>query len=676
MPRRRRRHRVLWCLVAVLTFLASFSVGLLAAPIDFAAPPPVQAALLLDRHGHLVAELRSPEQQVQVPGSKIAPVMRQAIIAAEDQRFLTNPGIDLLAIARAALSDLTGGPLEGGSTITQQYVKNVYTGSQRSFLRKIREAALAIRLEQRLPKQVILTRYLNTIYLGEGTYGVEAAAEYYFGVHAAALTLPEAAMLAGLVPAPSDYNPVASMRLAKERQFYVLNRMEVARDITAQQASAAYLAPLHVVGKETPLPTIAPEFRDLVQAQLAQQFTADQLFRSGLRVTTTLDLALQQSVVDALHQVLPAASDPEAAVVAVDPDNGDILALTTKRNGGYQPGGLDLALAAGPRNSGSSIKPFTLAVALEEGRHLSDSLYGPSQVSVPYPIHNAAGESGYFTLASALAYSVNTIYGPLASQVGTARVAALARAAGLGPYRPDWLYPSMGLGVDVYPITLPEAYATIADHGVHHPLRSVLTVRTGGSLPGGAVLEQQPRNPPGTQVIPAAIDAQVVSAMDGVVAYGTGTTAALPGLTVFGKTGTTNNFQSAWFTGCVPTLHLCLSTWMGYDTPRAMLNVEGVPQVYGGTLPAEVFVRALQEYRSKLAPPTPSPTAIPAPAGVPVPVPAPAVSPTVVASRTPRPRPSPSPTPSRHPSPSPSPKPTPLPSPPVSISPGRGSAPP
>jgi penicillin-binding protein 1A len=604
----------------------------LSAPVDFTAPAPPKSALLLDASGRVFASIRSPEQRQEVPAADIPKVMRDAIVTAEDRTFFQNSGVDPLAIGRAAWKDITGSRIQGGSTITQQYVKQVYTNSQRTVLRKVREAALAVRLEQKLSKDEILTRYLNTVYFGNGAYGIQAASKYYFGVpikelaldsrtrkRSDALALGRAAMLAGLVPAPSVFNPVRSMTEARRHQLDVLNRMVEDGKITAQQASDAFgnLPPFIAKRTAPEVPTIAPEFRDLVRARLADTFTPDELFKSGLHVTTTLDLELQRAAVNAVKSVLPNKKNPEAAVVAIDPRNGDIKAMTTRvnRNGKYvyETGGFNLATSA-PRSSGSTIKPFTLAVALERGRSTSDRVCAGSTARVPNPggkpnpyiIHNAEPAGGCYTLAGALQHSVNTIYGPLALKVGLKRVLEFAVAAGFGP-ADRVLHPlvpskSIGGGLEVTPLSEAIAFSTLANHGVKHTSRTILTVRAGGDTTpdSGDVVYRAPSDK-GQRVISAAIADEVATVMEGVVERGTATRARQD-FTVFGKTGTTNDETDAWFVGC--TRALCIATWMGYDRPyktnrkpNSMVNVEGVSRVYGGTLPAEIFSQTWKNYQ-------------------------------------------------------------------------------
>jgi penicillin-binding protein 1A len=613
--RRRRRLIVGWLLAAILVGAGTFSGGLLAAPVDFAAPPAPKSAKLLDSSGHVFATIRSPRDRQPVAAGRIPAVMRKAIVAAEDERFYAHSGVDPLATFRALGRDLTGSPLQGGSTITQQYVKQVYTTKQRTVLRKIQEAALAFRLDNHLSKRQILTRYLNSLYLGNGAYGVQAASKYYFGVpinHLArdtrtgrsntSLALARAALLAGMAPAPSDWNPIADHGAARHRQLYTLNRMVANGMISTAQASAAYQTPLHISPHSQPdLPTIAPEFRDLVTGKLKARYSDDVIFLSGLQVRTTLDLPLQKAVVAALHDVLPKASDPEAAIVAVDPRDGDLRALATKSKGGYQKGGFDLATQA-VRSTGSTIKPFTLAAAIEAGRSPDDSVYAPSVATVPnpggkpnpYPIHNAGGqgESGTYTLRTALWHSVNTVYGPLALKVGLRNVFDLAQAAGMAPPHDfKTLEPAKSLGVEVTPISEARAYATLVDHGVRHQVRSLAAVRTGGRQ-----LYDAPAHPNGHRAMPAHIADTVADVLTGVVEHGTASGEVNEPFPVYGKTGTTDRYEDAWFTGCTRTL--CITTWMGYNKNRPMEDVEGVSRVEGGTLPAKVFAQTWDNLRT------------------------------------------------------------------------------
>jgi penicillin-binding protein 1A len=697
--RRRARFVARSLLVGVLGLvvgLGTFIGGLLAAPIDFAVAPPPSAALLVAADGRQFATILPPERREIVSAADIPQVMRDAIISAEDERFLKHSGVDPLATIRAAFRDLTGSSTQGGSTLTQQYVKNAYVGNERSALRKVREAALAVRLEQKLSKQEILTDYLNALYLGNGLYGVQAASKYYFGVpvkdldldpktgrRSPVLALARASIMAGIAPAPSVWNPVKDFATARVRQQYTLNRMVVGGLVkTPQEASDAFQVDVHPVRATPPeLPTVAPEFADYVKAKIksAPGYDEDVFFRGGLRVKTTLDLDLQEAFNQALKDIVPNATDPQAAIVAVDYRNGDIKAMATARRvpqrvdnktgketkaavtGYTQKLGFNLATNA-HRSSGSTIKPFTLAEALIQGQTLDTSRYGPNSTSIPNPggkpdpyvVRNSEPEeAGTYTLRRALAKSVNTIYLPLANDVGRSKVASLAIAAGLdGAHTIDSRNLSFGLGagVEVTPLSEAVAYGTLANGGVHLTPRTFTEIRSGASgTDVGQVIEEAVPSA-ARRVMPATVAGDVVKAMTDVVTNGTGGAAAQP-FTVFGKTGTTNDSTDAWFTGCIPDQHLCVASWMGFEYTQCasstthvvgtscggMHDLGGVKgQIFGGTLPAQVFARAQVDLRAIKA------ARVARAAGITVPIAIP--TPTVTAP-TRRPRATPRPTP-------------------------------
>ena len=673
--RRRRRQVIFWLVVAVLAGAATFGAGLLAAPVDYSFEPQApQAVVLLDSHGRPFASIRSPQNEDPVASKDIPQVMKDAIVAAEDERFFAHSGVDPLAAVRAFWRDVTGAKLQGGSTITQQYVKNVYTGDQRTALRKLREASLAVRLEQHLSKDEILTRYLNTLYLGNGTAGVQAASRFYFGVPITqldvdartgrtdpSLALARAATLAGMVPAPSVWNPVHDPKEARARELYVLNRMIANHLITPQQASSAYgnSLPRIAAQSEPDAPTIAPEFRDMVERRLKETFGADydtEMFDSGgVKVTTTLDLDLQKAALQALRQVLPSKNDPLAAVAALDPRTGDIRAIAQKTAKPYKKGGFIYPVQE-YRNSGSTIKPFTLAAALEHGHSLDETAYAPECITVGpgYRPCNAEKGSSYQTLRSALVSSINTVYAPLGVKVGLDKVFALARNTGmdigaLNCFIAGKPCASFSLGVPTNPLGEASAFGTLVNHGIAHVRNTLLQVQSAGD---GNVFDNRHRGP-GTRAVPRKVADAVTEVMGEVVDHGTGTKAQQP-FPVYGKTGTTDNFLNAWFTGCSSSL--CISVWMGYDkeylnhgkVPHSMKNVEGTREVFGGTLPAEIFAKTFSNYRAIQA--AEKAAAHPSPSASATKTTHPQPQQTFVRRPSPRRTPSPSHTPSSQPS--------------------------
>ena len=636
--------------LALLVGASTFVSGLLAAPIDFGVPPPLKSALLLASDGKTqFATLRPPLRREVVPAAQIPLVMRRAIIAAEDARFLEHQGVDPLATIRAAYRDLTGGRTQGGSTITQQYVKNVYIqvdgkAAEKTLIRKVKEAALAVRLEERLPKERILTDYLNALYLGNNVYGVQAASRYYFGVDVKNLdlsvktgkrdpnlALARASMLAGIAPAPSAWNPVKDFATARVRQRYTLNQMITLGFVTSAEASDAFSrrgAMIPVKEQPPELPTDAPEFADLMKAQLQGKFKGDQeqvLFQGGLRVKTTMDKDLQTAATRALREVIPDDSHPQGAVAAIDIRNGEVRAMTTvrriaeKKIFGYERNGYNLATAA-YRSTGSAIKPFTLAVALQQGHSLGERRYGPECLKIPdrsseggfyRPCNAEAGEAGTFSLRSALALSVNTVYIPLANEVGRSKIRALMLKSGIKvrpevPGDPSYIplnpnVKSFGLGstAEVTPLSLANAYAALVNRGVHNEPRFFTDIKASSPNATGAdVLKGFVPPVKRTRVLPVDVADKVTEAMEDVITRGTAGAARQP-FPVYGKTGTTNDARDAWFVGCVrEPQYVCISVWMGYEPQRSMRNIAGVRGlVYGGTLPAKVFARTFEILR-------------------------------------------------------------------------------
>ena len=357
--------------------LTAFSYGLVVAirgqliGLDPFAPQATRQQVdgyVYASDGHtILAVLRGSQSRVLVQSAQISPWIKQAIVATEDRRFYEHRGIDLRGMARALWADVRHkSALQGGSTITQQFVKNELTGSQRSITRKLKEAALAWQLEQRWTKDQILTAYLNTIYFGNGAYGVERAARTYFGHDALKLTLPEAALLAGIPEDPSRYDPVAHPRAAIARRKVVLRLMLQQGIIQAARYQRAARAPLpkpqdvHLSG----IRGQAPYFGEYVKQQLIDQFGAKRVFGGGFRVDTTINLQLQKLARAAIDKWLPSPDGPQAALVAINPSNGAVLTMMGGRS--FHESQFNLAVQ-GERQPGSSFKPFVLATALKEG---------------------------------------------------------------------------------------------------------------------------------------------------------------------------------------------------------------------------------------------------------------------------------------------------------------------
>jgi len=608
--RRRRRIRKLrlLALLAVLGVLAvtAFSYGVvLAVGQQLGGLDPFRHqheqvdGYVYASDGHtILAVLRGSQSRVLVPSSSISGWMKQAIVATEDKRFYQHRGVDIRGMARALWADIRHkGAVQGGSTITQQFVKNALTGNERSVTRKLKEAALAWQLEQKWTKDRILTAYLNTIYFGNGAYGVERAARTYFGHGAAKLTLPEAALLAGIPEDPSLYDPVTHPDTARARRATVLELMLQQRVITPGQFRAAAKAPMprpqdvHLSGVQGQV----PYFGEYVKEQLIDRFGASKVFGSGFRVYTTINLRLQQIARDAVHRILPSPDGPQAALVSINPSDGSVLAMVGGRN--FHVSQYNLATAR-ERQTGSAFKPFVLATALREG--ISPlTTYTSKPVSIflgnrYWSVHNYEGEYlGPIDLVKAIAVSDNSVFSQLTRDVGPPNVVQTAHAAGItGPLQG---YFAIGLGVEpVSVLEMARAYATFANDGNRvdgtvfgDEPRVVTKIENDGHQ---VVYANVPKN---TRALSPEVDALLTQLLEGVVTGGTGTAAALPGRAVAGKTGTTENYGDAWFCGYTPQLVTCV--WVGYpDRLRPMLTEFHGGPVVGGSYPAEIWKAFMQ----------------------------------------------------------------------------------
>jgi penicillin-binding protein 1A len=609
-PRRRRIRKLrLLALIGALAVLASasFTLGLVSA-IAAEIPeldPSRQLAGLKDgvvyaNDGKTVlAVLRGRESRVLVRSDQISPVMKHAIVAIEDRRFWEHRGIDLRGIARAAWADIQNqGVVQGGSTITQQYVKNVYVRDQRSIARKVREAALAWQLEQQRPKDWILTAYLNTIYFGNGAYGIQQAARTYFDKGASRLTLPEAALLAGIPADPTSYDPVKRPARARARRGQVLRAMVRVGVISEAQAAAAGRAPLPRAG-DVRLPgtqTVhAPYFADYVRQQLLDTLGAREVFGAGFHVKTTIDLGLQQLGRQAIDEHLKVKNGPQAALVALNPRTGDVLAMI---GGKYRESQFNLAVQ-GRRQPGSTFKPFVLATALEQG--ISPGTWFDSrELAIPYDdkvwtVSNY--EDAYLgraTLETATIQSDNSVYAQLTALVGPGQVAKTAKRLGIRTHLQPFL--SIGLGAQAAnPLELARAYSAFANGGyrlgtqlVGDRPRAIDEVRRfDGSLLG--------RNRPVShQVLQPYTAAWVNYLLQRVIQSGTGRAADLGSWPAAGKTGTTENYGDAWFVGYTP--QLIAAVWVGYPQGlRPMLTEFDGEAVAGGTFPALIWKSFMQK---------------------------------------------------------------------------------
>ncbi|HKU56512.1 MAG TPA: transglycosylase domain-containing protein [Gaiellaceae bacterium] len=618
--RLRRRNRRRRSVLLLATLLLAAVVALLLATVAFTGSQILlstcsltdlrplslgQNSFLYTDDGGQLGVVPSATNRQPLPLSKISPWLPDATVAIEDARFWQHDALDYQGIARALYQDIAHGQVvQGGSTITQELVRNLYIGSnQRTISRKIKEACLSEKLFQKEQnkygkdaRKEILSDYLNEVFYGRHAYGAEAAARTYFSKDASALTLVQAALLAGLPQAPTVYDPLTNPQAALARRNEVLQALWKNGYISAAKLRQASRKKLELRPGHRYSHVQEPNFFGWATTQLADlpHFGSRQVELGGLSATTTLDRRLQGLALHAVTTVLHTPTDPAAAVVAMDPRTGAVKAMVD-----YLPSGGHIQFnfaTQGHRSTGSAFKPITLATALTEGDSLYSTFYGPPELNIitpecatnngPWDVHNYADEAaGTMNLLDATANSVNTIFAQLIARVGTRNVMAMARQLGVTePIGSQYFQQACAItlgAVGFTPLELTDVYATFADGGVHHAPQAFESIRG----PTGKVIQKLSTK--GTRVLTPNVAAQLTYALQGVVTHGTGAAAAL-GRPVAGKTGTAENFQDAWFCGYVPQLVACV--WVGYPKGEIPLyNVEGVGQVAGGTLPAEIW---------------------------------------------------------------------------------------
>jgi penicillin-binding protein 1A len=593
---------------------ASFSVGLITAiagQLPNLDPKRAQAGevdgyIYADNGTTILAVLRGSEARELVGWNGISPWMKHAIVDVEDRRFYEHHGVDLRGILRAVWADVRHkSTVQGGSTITQQFVKNSLVHNERTISRKLKEAALAWQLEsgpRHWSKTRILTAYLNTIYLGNGAYGVETASKAYFGHSAKTLTLPEAALLAGIPEDPARWDPVTHPRAARFRRLIVLRAMERQDHISHADLVRANKAPLpkpedvRVPGGPSPK---APYFTNYVKQLLVDRYGSSTVFGGGLRVRTSIDLKVQQAARDAIAKWLNWTDAPSAALVALDPRDGRVLAMVGGNN--FRKSQFNLAVQ-GERQPGSSFKPFVLATALEQG-----IAPGTTLVSKPitlyldgtyWPVHNYEGSYlGSIDLQQATIHSDNSVFAQLTRIVGPGNIVQTAHRLGItSPLEP---FLSIGLGGQaVNPLEMARAFSAFANGGFRidgsltkirdHP-RAILAVggKTSTNFDCNDPLVTC-NTPAARRVLRDDTVAAENSILQRVVSQGTGLRAALAGRPAAGKTGTTENYGDAWFVGYTP--QLVTAVWVGYPNKLIPMTTQfhGQP-VAGGTFPAMIW---------------------------------------------------------------------------------------
>jgi penicillin-binding protein 1A len=625
-----KRLRFAAILLAVLVLgVISFVFGMFVS-IASDLPSLTRFSLYKDeRSSTLYADLGQPigvlsqENRVIVTPEQIPRIAKEAVISIEDKRFETEGGIDLRGIVRAFVDDIEHkGSVQGASTIEEQFIKNALQAqSHRTIFEKLREAALAYQLSRKWSKEKIITAYLNTIYFGNGAYGIEAAAQTYFGqeVNHLGCGMPghelcvqqlkpwEAALLAGIIQSPTEYDPTLHPQAAKDRRDEVLLQMldqgDLTRAVYEESVKQALPAPAEIQApQEQSVEGIdAGYFTSWVQQQIIERYGASRAFDGGLKIKTTLDLQLQHAAEQAVNAYLANPEGPAASLVAIENSTGEVRAMVGGRN--YSESPFNLA-TEGERQPGSSFKAFDLAAALEAGispesvwpsKEKTFYVHGPGGVE-KFVVHNDEGAyTGENTLTGAIAYSDNSIFAEVGLKVGTKHIAELAHRMGITT--PLSTNPAMtigGLTIGVTPLDMAHSYETIAHGGervsgtlaeAEAPV-GIQEVQAGSQpLPDNSRRDiNQVRT---RRVLPAEVAATETSMLETVLEYGTGKAAAI-GQFAAGKTGTTSNYGDAWFVGW--DSKYTVAVWVGYPNKLIPMtsDFDGGP-VLGGTFPALIW---------------------------------------------------------------------------------------
>lgn len=631
MARFRRTTKLTQLAIALAVVLATpvTAAGVVLAtqlfvPLPAVIPDPeeleaIQFSQVYDVNGELIHTYQQFDQNIPVSPGDIPEVLKEAVIAAEDRNFYGHSGVDIRGTLRALVTDVREGELaQGGSTITQQLAKNAYgIGSDRTIARKLREAVLAAQLDRSLSKEQILFEYLSIVYFGEGAYGIGAAADVYFAKPVNILNASEAATLAGLIPAPSRYNPRADLALAESRRLRVLDTMLEEELITPQEWQEAVDAPLWLasdgpapgphtlVATPTDEDTRYPWFISYLTRYLADALgDEDLLYRGGLQIFTTLDPKAQVAAeavtfatLNGIDPVVRTTDDGtgvthtmQMAVTAVEPPTGFVRAMVGGRDFGSDQTNIALKGAGSiGRQAGSAFKPFVLATAFEQGIR-PDEVYsgGPLTIGDYSPQNYAGAVYGDMTLRSAMHRSVNTTFVRLMQDVGPDEAVAVANRLGLEVPEIDPARDGSGLSIalgsrEVSGLGMASAYGTFATDGVRVPPTPVVRV----FAPDGTLVLDRSQ-PEGEQVLEEATADNVTDVLEGVLTNGTASGKGI-GRPAAGKTGTTQDNRDSWFVGYTPTLSA--SVFMGWD-PQPPLDVSYRVKgraLTGGSFPAEAW---------------------------------------------------------------------------------------
>ncbi|MBK5211343.1 MAG: PBP1A family penicillin-binding protein [Coriobacteriia bacterium] len=540
-----------------------------------------QSSTITDRNGKILTTLYADQNRKDISFNAMPQQLRQAVVATEDKRFYEHAGVDPVGIMRALIIDIAkGANVQGGSTITQQYIKQAFVGSQKTAKRKLQEAMMAIELDKKHSKDKILALYLNTIYFGHGAYGVQSAAEVYFGKNATDLDLQECATIAAVIKSPGLYSPYLEPKAALQRRNTVLKLMLDQNLITQPEYATASTSPLKTVGLKT-AQTKAPYFVEWIKKQAIKQYGENAVYRGGLTIKTTLDCTKQKEAEDTIKTTLNKKNDPSASLVSIDPKTGEILALVGGKDFNTQQ--FDVA-TQGKRQPGSAFKTFVLAAALEQGIS-PEAVYETKARSfkVGNGVWKVTGSSsGPQTLRTSTVESINAVFAQVILDIGVDKVVNMANRLGIKEHiNPVPAIALGGLTTGVSPLEMASAYGTLANGGTYATPFGILSVTdsTGKVVDSNEPLLKK-------DVVSPEVAYLTTDILKGVLKTGTGTVANI-GREAAGKTGTTQEYRDAWFVGYTPDVST--SVWVGDPaSQKAMLDVHGIA-VTGGSFPAQIW---------------------------------------------------------------------------------------
>ncbi len=584
-------------IIGIAAIITLIYVNSLPTLEELSPSPVAQTSKVYDLNGNLITEFHAEENREIIPFSHMSKNIIDAIVSIEDKRFYEHQGVDYIRIVGAAITDIKTGELaEGASTITQQVVKNIYFSPEKTWRRKINEALIAIQLERNYTKDKLLEMYLNTIYFGTGTYGIEKASEIYFGKDAADLSIPEAALLAGMVQAPEVYSPFNNIESAKYRRDHVLKMMYEQGFIDPGQYMGSLAEPIKInkegaaISGSLSANRLAPYFIDFVKQQLYdQQFNDYDVFKGGLRIYTTLDMDLQKKAEQAVKTVFPGDIAPSYSLICTDPDNGYIYALIGGKD--YAESKFNIA-TDGRRQPGSVFKTLVLMESAIQNISAKNEYdpNGPITIDMPegpdWIVNNYGGQQfgEKMSIADATVSSVNIVYAQLIMDIGAENVEALCNKMDIFDIGSNPAIALGGLETGITPLDISKVFSTLASGGIYHKPVTILKIT---DAPGNVLYQYNPDEADNSKrILEEPVSYYITRILRKVIEAGTGRGADI-GRPAAGKTGTTSDYKDAWFAGYTP--ELVTIVWMGNsESSEPMEPIDG-RVVVGGTYPADIW---------------------------------------------------------------------------------------